>query len=126
MLSWSRRDEIIFSAFNESRNKNDDRRESVGKRDEEKTRGGTLEMENLARVIGKAPSELPLGELLTKLRAEHLRVSEGLASWREAQISKGRKTSTKEASSLTKIKAIEKELGMTMEELLSLVKDGGT
>jgi len=123
MLSWSRRDEVILRAFNESRNRNNDRRKSIRKEVKGKTRGGAL-MEQLIRVIGKAPSELPPEELLTKLRAEHLRVSEGLANWREAQIFKGRKTSTKEASSLTKIKAMEKELGMTMEELLELAKNG--
>jgi|GEM_PF-6129312 len=83
-------------------------------------------MEQLARIIGPAPSELSLEELLTKLRNEHHRVLEGLTGWREAQISRGRKGSSREVSTLTKIKAVEKELGMTIEELLELAKSGGS
>ena len=82
-------------------------------------------MEQLARIIGPAPSELSLEELLTKLRNEHHRVLEGLTSWRADQTKRGRKVLTKEVSPLKKIKSLEEELGMTVEQLLELVKNGG-
>ena len=82
-------------------------------------------MRHLVKVIGLSPSELSPLALVERLRAERLRVTEGMRKWREnldkpKKPKKGKKLSGKmsaKAKAATEFEAtLMRELGMTLKE----------
>ena len=79
-------------------------------------------MNRLITVIGPAPSELSHMDLLFKLRIERERVRQALESWatRKFKTSKGRKA---KGINLTSIRAISKQMGISIEEVEKIFSD---
>jgi len=88
-------------------------------------------MNNLIRLIGPAPSELPYGEFLEKLLNERQRVVNSLIAFRaQPPQAKGRKAkaATKKRTTLNQkaetMKALEDkalEMGISVEEMMKLL-----
>jgi len=72
-------------------------------------------MDNLPSVIGKAPSEMSLGEFKAKLSIERERVRRGLTFWKD---NIRRKKGGKKASPGTKLSAILAEAGLSPSEMV--------
>jgi len=72
-------------------------------------------VDNLARVIGPAPSEMTLEQLEEVIRREHSRVAQGLEAG--AYSYGARKKKAKAPSRTTEIKTIEEKYGMSLEEM---------
>ena len=72
-------------------------------------------MDNLPTVIGKAPSEMTLGEFKAKLSAERDRVRRGLEHWKNVVFSKGK---GKKASQATKLSALLAEAGLSPQDMV--------
>lgn len=70
-------------------------------------------MNNLVRVIGPAPSELPFSDFLTRLKVERKRIIDEIANFR--------RVSTK-VTYASEISQILKETGMTPQELEKLIQ----
>lgn len=73
-------------------------------------------MNHLPSVIGPAPSELPWQDLLRKLRGERERVRLALESWATGKF-KTPKDRKAKGVNLTSIRAISKEMGISVEEV---------
>ena len=75
-------------------------------------------MENLKRIIGLAPSELPLDRLVDRLLAERQRVREILQEIRFATPKRrAKKKKKKSESATTKLKKAAAELGLDPNEV---------
>lgn len=74
-------------------------------------------MDKLARIIGQAPSEMPLTELRTKLLDERERVRRGLDYFKNVTLRKG-KGKKKKATKSTQLTALMKEAGLTPAQFL--------
>jgi len=74
-------------------------------------------MNNLPKIIGKAPSEMTLLEVRTKLLAERERVRRGLSYMRTVKKSSRGKGRGK-ASQATKLNVLMKETGLSPQQLL--------
>ena len=73
-------------------------------------------MNHLVKVIGLAPSELPLGEFKIKLKAERDRVRRGLDYFRDTVLLKGKKS--KKVAHSTKLTALLKEAGLSPKDMI--------
>ena len=72
-------------------------------------------MDNLKRLIGLAPSEMPRGELLTLVRIEHERTSRGLSMSFTGK--KGSAKKKKLASRTTIASSLERKFGISLDEM---------
>lgn len=83
-------------------------------------------MRRLPEIIGPAPSEMPLEELVAKLRLERDRVRVGLKAFVEAPAKKQRTTAKAKKKGWTqkKMQAMLDEYGLTAEEFQKLLENG--
>lgn len=73
-------------------------------------------MDKLVRIIGEAPSEMPLEELRIKLLNERERVRRGLDYFKNVTLRKGK--GRKKAAKSTQLNALMAEAGLTPAQFL--------
>jgi len=79
-------------------------------------------MDNLARTIGPAPSELSTEEVMVKIGGERKRVNSAILQWREENIPKKRKakkttTRKKKAKQVDNVAKALAEIGMDRDKM---------
>ena len=77
-------------------------------------------MKNLIKIIGKAPSEIPLEDLLSRLETNRRRTRKAIEAHRLASLPKVRSSAKKELASFNKLV---KESGITEEEFRKLIAE---
>lgn len=78
-------------------------------------------MDSLVRTIGLAPSELPFGELLARVRTERERVRAALEAYRSPPTKA--KTRHKAKNSATEMIQLARSLGLTLDEVRAALKE---
>jgi len=83
-------------------------------------------MDNLARTIGPAPSELPLEKVMEVVGRERKRTSAALLLWREQNLPKKKKakkggTRKKKAKKLDNVATALADIGMNRDQMMELL-----
>ena len=78
-------------------------------------------MDQLPRIIGLAPSELPLGEFKTKLLLERERIRRGLEFFKNVTL-RGKGKKAKKISPTKKLKALVAETGLSPEKIVKAIE----
>ena len=85
-------------------------------------------MDNLARTIGPAPSELPLEEMMKKIAGERRRVNLAIQQWREENLPKKKKRKTSKKAKAKKLDTVAKalaDIGMDRDKMFEIQAFGG-
>ena len=84
-------------------------------------------MNNLARTIGPAPSELPLEKVIEVVGRERMRTNAAILLWREQNIPKKKKAKKKGSSRKKKAKKLDNvasalaAIGMNRDQMMELL-----